>query len=224
MEDNFQIEKREEIIEIIKDKINDIDQIYRTGKSLDRYITVLINRKNEKKVEKYLTNDDYLKDIYKTLEAWDMNKRGAKLRKLSQIKQSFNKNMDYFIEIENMGANIIGINIENVKPVVKNLFNELYLMESNSKLVSFSKTLHFIFPYLFMPMDGQNTLKYFYNNASESFEKYFDIFSFFYDIAHEEIDWQKIVNDKNKWNTTIPKIIDNAIIIKMSQKSQIPED
>jgi hypothetical protein len=33
-------------------------------------------------------------------------------------------------------------------------------------------------------------------------------------IAHENIDRNKIIG-KNEWNTTIPKIIDNAIILKM---------
>ena len=35
-----------------------------------------------------------------------------------------------------------------------------------------------------------------------------------YDIAHEDIEWNKII-EKKKWNTTIPKTIDNAIILKM---------
>jgi len=206
--------KRNEIIEVIKNKIIEMDQRYRTGKSLDRYNIVFKNRKNEKNVIAYLSNDDYLLDIYKTLEAWDMNKRGAKLRKLSEIKKSFNKNIDYFSEIENMGANIIEIDLEKLKPIIQNLYNELYIMESGGKLVSFTKTLHFIFPHLFMPMDRQNTLQYFYGNTNESFNKFFEIFSLSYDIAHEEINWQKIIKN-NGWNKTIPKIIDNAVILKM---------
>jgi len=206
--------KKIEIIDVINEKINKMDEIYRTGKSFDRYKIVLNNHKNENSVKSYLTNDNYLLDIYKTLEAWDMNKRGAKLRKLSEIKQSFIKNMDYFIELEKIGLNIIGSNIDKIEPVIKKLYNELYIMESNSKLVSFSKTLHFIFPNLFMPMDRQNTLRYFYNNqTSESYNKFLDIFIFCHNICNENINWNNILN--NGWNSTVPKIVDNAIIIKM---------
>jgi hypothetical protein len=212
--------KKEEILEIIQDKIHIIDEKYRSGKSLDRYKIVLKNRKQEKNIKKYLSNDSYLFDIYKTLEAWDMNKRGAKLRKLSEIKQSLMKNIDYFLEIEKIGTDIVKINLDRIKPILQKLYNEIHLMESNARLVSFSKTLHFIFPNLFMPMDRQNTLSYFYSNPNdESFNKYFEIFSFCYDISREDINWNKII-EKKEWNTTIPKIIDNAIILRMLDFTQ----
>jgi hypothetical protein len=214
MIENIQV-KKGEIIDIINNKINLIDSKYRKGKSLDRYKTVLNNRRIEKNVQKYLYNENYLSDIYKTLEAWDMNKRGAKLNKLSEIKSSVKDNIKYFIELENLGANILNINLEEIKPIVKKLYNNLDIMKSNSKLVSFSKTLHFIFPHLFMPMDRKNTLNFFYSNSTtESFNKYYEIFMFCNSITHENIDWNKIIG-KNEWNTTIPKIIDNAIILKM---------
>lgn len=207
------LEKKDKIIEIINTKINSMDTFYRTGKSLERYLLVLNNRKNESNVKKYLSNDTYLTDIYKTLSAWDMNKRGAKLNKLSEIKQSISDNMELFLEIERMNANIIDINFMNLLPIVKKLYAKLCIMESGGKLVSFSKTLHFIFPHLFMPMDRQNTLMYIYNNTSESYNKFVEIFSLSYYIAQENINWKNIIG-KNKWNTTIPKIIDNAILLR----------
>jgi hypothetical protein len=65
-----------------------------------------------------------------------------------------------------------------------------------------------------MPMDRTNTLEYFYNNTGESVNKFLEILEFSYKLTKEEIEWKKYLN-KGKWNTTIPKIIDNAIILKM---------
>lgn len=209
--------RKEEILETLKNKIHTIDENYRSGKSLEKYKAVLKNRKSEKDVRKYLLNENNVFDIYKTLEAWDMNKRGAKLRKVSEIKLSFEKNIGYFIKLEKMGDDILKINLENIKPILEELYDKLHIMESEAKLVAFSKTLHFIFPNLFMPMDRKNTLNYFYSNSMDvSFDKYYEIFSFSYDIAHENVEWNKIIG-KEKWNTTIPKIIDNAIILKMQE-------
>ena len=176
-------EKKKEILETLKNKIHTIDENYRSGKPLTKYKTVLENRKSEKDVRKYLLNENNVSDIYKTLEAWDMNKRGAKLRKVSEIKQSFEENIDCFIELEKMGADILEINLEKIKPILEKLYNKLHIMESKAKLVSFSKTLHFIFPNLFMPMDRKNTLNYFYSNfMDESFDKYYKILSFSYHL------------------------------------------
>ena len=63
-------------------------------------------------------------------------------------------------------------------------------------------------------MDRTNTLQYFYNNTGESFTRFWEIFEFSYHFAKKNIEWTKIINT-GKWNTTIPKIIDNAIILKM---------
>ena len=44
---------------------------------------------------------------------------------------------------------------------LKTLFENMKVTNSNSKLVSFSKTLHFLLPNLVMPMDRANTLPFF---------------------------------------------------------------
>jgi hypothetical protein len=210
-------EKKNEILFVIKNEIQEIDAKYRTGKSLDKYRIVLNNRKLENNVKDYISN--YLSDIYDTLIAWDMNKRGAKILKLPEIIQSFKKNTECFMELEGIGTDITKIkesDLETIKIILCKLYYKLDLMKSGARLVSFSKTMHFIFPNLFMPMDRQNTLRYFYSNYNESFNKYFEIFTFFLSIAHEEIEWKEIIG-KEQWNTTIPKIIDNAIILQMKK-------
>lgn len=88
----------------------------------------------------------------------------------------------------------------------------LYVMKTNAKLVSNSKLLHFIFPDLLLPMDGKNTLMYFWNNTSESKSKYLQLIKWSYKMAvRQDVVWDDYLDEG--WNSTIPKIIDNAIIL-----------
>ena len=89
-------------------------------------------------------------------------------------------------------------------------------MIGKAKLVSNSKTLHFLFPNLLMPMDGLHTLTYFYHNTSESSDKYMELIKLSLEIMGKdsEENWKKCLGNGDKWwNTTVPKMIDNAIIL-----------
>ena len=63
-----------------------------------------------------------------------------------------------------------------------------------------------------MPMDRNNTLKYFYNNTNESLDKYLEVTNICLEIIYEKQEnWATYLDDK--WNATIPKMIDNSIIL-----------
>ena len=66
-----------------------------------------------------------------------------------------------------------------------------------------------------MPMDRQNTLRFFFGNTNESESYFLKIFGYSYEIA-KKIDLRQFL-DKT-WNLSVPKVIDNAIISKMSPK------
>ena len=84
-------------------------------------------------------------------------------------------------------------------------------MKTRGKLVSNSKLLHFLLPNMFMPMDRKNTLSYFYGNTGESKNKYIEIIELSYEIMRMPENWEGYLD--NRWNTTVPKMIDNAIIL-----------
>ena len=97
--------------------------------------------------------------------------------------------------------------------VVSDVYDRLHVMKTGGKLVSNSKLLHFIFPHLLMPMDRSNTLVYFYKYTNESKKQYLDILRWSYSMAKDSsIEWGKRLDDQ--WSSTIPKILDNAVIIK----------
>jgi len=206
--------RMDELKDIFKNKISTMDKKYRFGPSIYFYEKIYSIRKNTENITLFLENDKNIEYLYSTLLAWDMNSRGAKMRYFTDFRQSIIDNKKYFLNIENISTNLLNIQFSKINDSLKKIYNNLNIMYTNSKLVSTSKLLHFLFPELIMPMDRTNTLQYFYNNTGESFTRFWEIFEFSYYFAKENIEWTKIINT-GKWNTTIPKIIDNAIILKM---------
>ena len=60
-------------------------------------------------------------------------------------------------------------------------------------------------------MDRNNTLMYFYNNTSESENKYLEIIQFSHELIKNNQNFSALLD--NGWNTSIPKMIDNAILL-----------
>lgn len=211
--------KIKELKEIINLKIGNIDLKYRTGPSLYFYEKILERRKAEMNLIDFFKCERNLEYIYSTLVAWDMDGRGAKMKYFTNFKTSLEYNLKYFIEIEKIGTNILTTKLNDILLPLRKIYENIDIMQTNSTLVSLSKLLHFIFPDLIMPMDRSNTLMYFYNHTGESLNKFLEIFEFSYYLSKEDIKWNNIIG-KQKWNTSIPKIIDNAIILKLDKSTK----
>lgn len=203
------------LVNIINSRIHRIDVIYRHGPSLYFYSKTINLRRNTPKVDKFLRNDTNIELLYATLVSWDMNSRGAKMKDFIDFKSNIHDNIDAFKALEKKSGSILTTDLKDIKELLSLLYNGLSLMVSNQRLVSNSKLLHFIFPDLLMPMDSKNTLTFCYGNTSESIHKYFEVVDLSFRIAQEDIDWNSIVtDDDNLWNRSIPKVIDNAILIR----------
>ncbi len=155
--------------------------------------------------------------LYTTLIAWNMDSRGAKLSDFTQFYESILKNKEKFSNLQRYRLeSITDDEFDSIMKTSKILFEELELItkkENAPKLVTYSKTMHFIVPKLIVPIDRKYTLTFFKNNTiydnSKSFELFETIHHSFRKIA------QNINLDRykdNVWNLTIPKIIDNLII------------
>jgi hypothetical protein len=191
-----------------------------------QYLYNLLLQKREK-ID--IFSDEYLELTYTTLIAWNMNGRGAKLNDFELFKESIRKNKDKInslkeYKIENLTESEKNIFFETVD----DLFMDLDLIGKSwtgkkikSKIVTFSKTLHFLLPNLFVPIDRRYTLDFFYNNKmvpthediqkndNKQLEVFKELYELFLKLA-KTYDLSKYVD--NKWNANIPKIIDNAVI------------
>jgi len=197
-----------EIVRTIKTRISDINRFYRKGPDLYFYRRLISLRKNSSGVESFLNNNYCLEVLYATLVSWDMNTRGAKMKYFDDFKANILSCLEQLKEIEYLSEDA---EIAKLRPVLMETYRELDVMKTSARLVSNSKVLHFLFPNLLMPMDRENTLTYFYGNKSESVYKYIEIIELSFEIMKKLENWNDFLD--NEWNATVPKIIDNAIIL-----------
>jgi len=159
-------------------------------------------------------SDRFIELVYTTLVAWNMNTRRAQMKYFDEFKASILSNRERFTRLASskleMLSSVKGIEVK----VLYEIFSNLHLMESKGRLVSNSKVMHFILPDLVMPMDRQNTLKFFFKNTNESNGHFLRLFEFSHEIA-KKIDLTQYLDDK--WNLSVPKVIDNAILSKMEK-------
>jgi hypothetical protein len=208
--------KIEKIIQTIDSKISDINRFYRQGPDLYFYKRIFALRQSGS-IEQLLSIDNNIEILYATLVSWDMNSRGAKMLYYDEFKRCLIENIDNFNVLEKIEGNG-GIDKSSLIAQLGELYDNLNLMKTGGRLVSNSKVLHFLFPNLLLPMDRSNTLKYFYNNTQESKSKYLEIMDVCLEIMQHPVNWAKHLD--NNWNTTIPKLIDNAIILLVGKSTK----
>lgn len=67
-------------------------------------------------------------------------------------------------------------------------------------------------------MDRTNTLMYLYGNTYESKNRFIEIIRFSFETINSINYWEQYLD--NNWNTSAPKLIDNAIILLEKDKRQ----
>ena len=204
-------DKIKAIVNIVTTRIADINSRYRSGPSLYFYRRVLGLRRKFSNVRTFLSSDHNLEILYAVLVSWDMNSRRAKMKYFDDFKGSLISCRSELEAIENKLANFDITQEDGMLRLLKNAYSNLELMETAGRLVSNSKCLHFLFPSLCMPMDRVNTLQYLFNNTNESTDRYLDIIRFQFEVMRQSVQFEKYLDDH--WNQSVPKLIDNAIIL-----------
>lgn len=199
------------IVKTITTRIADINFLYRSGPSLYFYRKILTQRRNFHNIKEFLSSGYNLEILYAVLVSWDMNSRGAKMKYFDDFKSNLTSCRPELEAIENRSENFNFAQGNEMLVLLKNAYLKLELMETSGRLVSNSKCFHFLFPSLFMPMDRVNTLKYLYNNTNESIEKYLDAIRLQFEVMQKPVSFKKYLD--YRWNQSIPKLIDNAIIL-----------
>jgi len=147
-----------------------------------------------------------------------MNKRGAKLTSYDTFKKSLEYNKVCLVKLYEYKLHEINTNdIKTITDLLKQAFLNLRVMESKRKIVGVSKALHFLLPDLIMPIDNKYTMTayYGYNKYSNNPEQEFNIFKEIFNKTIEISNRLQLTStdvDGHQWNTSVPKLIDNAII------------
>ena len=75
------------------------NQEYRFAHDLEFYREIIAMHRNVQDIVKLIRNDDFCRKLYDTLEAWDMDKRGAKLNEYETVKESIQQHEPYLIDL-----------------------------------------------------------------------------------------------------------------------------
>lgn len=194
------------------------NEIYRSGHDLSFYRELIDMHRKHGKLEPLLGNNAFVKLLYETLEKWNMNQRGARLVAFDDFMKSIRFWKDYLVKLyEYKLYGDIDNEIKTINDMLGKVFIYVKVMQSKRKIVGVSKTLHFLLPDLIMPIDGKFTMPAFFgfNKNPNSPEKesitFKEIFNRTIEITNRlQLDPSDV--DGEKWNTSVPKLIDNAII------------
>jgi hypothetical protein len=190
---------------------------YRSGHDLECYREVIAAYR-ERGLQEMLEDKAVLQKLYETLEQWDMNKRGARMVPFPRFADSVRfwknslLNLDKFKLHEDIETEFLSI-----FQILEKVFCNIKVMESKRRIVGVSKTLHFFLPDLIMPIDSKYTMDAFYgynkfsNSPKGEFKTFKDIFERTYEIA-SRLNLSLEDADGILWKTSVPKLIDNAVI------------
>jgi len=186
---------------------------YRGGPSLHFYHRVRAVRQQHPSISSFLADNSALELVYATLVAWDMDGRGAKLQDYGDFCKNLRGAGQQLQAVEVALPNFTWTSRTAMISALESAYDSLTLMETNGRLVSNSKCLHFLFPAVCMPMDRRNTLTKIYGNGTyESKHKFLELINLAYDVV-AGLSNPSQYHD-TRWNTCDMKLVDNAIIIK----------
>lgn len=191
---------------------------YRPNSDGFKYYYSLIDQHRKSGITLLLSDPGFLRQIHETLKKWDMNYRNAILVEFSDFYESIKELSQKIIELADYSMGDLDENgIHEIEPSMRYVFENLKVMQSESRIVGVPKTLHFLLPRLVMPIDGKYTLSFFFGyrpyrkSLNWEYRLFIDIFEAFSNLAI----WMGLSRSDEEpkgWNTTVPKIIDNAII------------
>jgi hypothetical protein len=203
------------------------DNIKFSGPSVYFHKKVIEKIRQIEKHEQLFDDNLFFEYIYATLAAWGMHRMGeetAKMADYHEFKESICSNKEQILDLSGFKLQAIPDGkVDSVKTKLVSLFKNLRIMESETKLIGASKAIHHLLPDLVPPIDRQHTLRFFYGNTNITRgeeEIFLELFEKFREIATH------LRNEDFKFegfNTSLPKIIDNAIMgyvmMKLLKKS-----
>jgi len=187
----------------------------------------LIKKIKKDSYENLFSDNSFIEYLYATLASWGMHRmdKNTRMADFEIFKKSIIKNKDNFTKLSDI--KLRNVKIEDIKEKLLNIFRSLKIMSRDNapKFVAHSKIMHFLLPEFIPPMDKGHILYFFYGkdktNKKGKMVKtipkikneegmFINILEQFQNIANK-LDLTK-KDLKEEWDTSIPKIIDNAII------------
>lgn len=196
------------------------NEMYRVDSdSKHLYIELIGKFRRSQEYRKLILKDSsYIQLAYRTLEAWNMNQRGARLADFRSYERSITENIERLSSLSRYRLETLNrAQSDSLLADLWVLFNNLVVMTTKARIVGVSKTLHFLLPDLIMPVDRANILSLLYlggrysSEPQKEFADFKDILLAYSKLA-QHLGLSTVDVDGVGWNMSIPKLIDNAII------------
>ena len=169
-----------------------------------------------------LDNTRYLENIYATLASWGMHRMGptgAKMVDFNEFVHSINALKDDIVYLSAFKLHqLTRDDLDSLEKTLLQVFDRIKVMQSNVKLVGNSKVIHHLLPDLVPPIDRQYTLRFFFGSTwipqGEEIEKemFIEIMEEYRKICQRLNLKSEDYQNRGTFTTSIPKMIDNAII------------
>jgi hypothetical protein len=158
-------------------------------------------------------DEEFVKGLWRTLDAWGMNSRAARLLPSDGLSTNLRKNLSTLEALEVYHIDDTMLGDEEKVNRIWNVISEIQVTESENRVVSGTKMLHHLLPDLVPPMDRQYTRKFFQwytpqfqDNPREVF---LDMYVRFSRIARRTNPAQYVGEG---WRTSKTKVLDNAVV------------
>jgi len=174
--------------------------------------------------------EKHLQMIYAVLPSWGMHRMGntkAKVINFDKFEEQIDKVADDLRKLRRKDENILS---ENSVETALDLIFRIHISESESRLVSSSKTLHHILPDLIPPFDRAYSRRFMVQDHKKFDTHPIQLNSINREkeIAKEFITEMKVFIEKygkkmegykdDVFNTSLPKIFDNLIVVFIRDK------
>ena len=191
-----------------------------TGPSVYFHIKTLeIQQRNNTPCD-VLQDDLFFDYLYATLTAWGLHRMGpgaTKLTEIEELKASFLRQKEQIHALQSFEIDkILDNEVNSVTSKLWDVLDNLRVGVGETKIVAGSKAIHHLLPNLMPPIDGEYTLKFFYNNRGTALNQgdenaFKEIYPCFCQIASA---CTKKIEEHigHGMNTSKTKVIDNAIV------------
>jgi len=171
-----------------------------------------------------ITESDKIELIYSMLASWGMHrmgKTGARMKDFETFKNSVESVKKEINELKKMDVSNLMKEDNKGWEKLEKVFKAIDVMESDPILVANSKVMAHLLPNLVAPIDRQYTLKKLEFSFPDTKEKQWELFKeihlkFHYPVVSDKNFIKKanqwVKNEKNKWDTSLLKVVDNLVI------------
>jgi hypothetical protein len=166
----------------------------------------------------------FLWSLYKTLKAWGIGSQASKLRPFEDFVTALAAKSHEIAELDGISLEQDGLKMDILIWQLWDLILTVDIVGNASKLVACSKTLHHILPDLVVPMDRRYT-RVFFGWPGPKFQ--YDQFTCFGEAFRAFHQVSTSVRPSQYagtiWNTSLTKVIDNAIVGRILSAQEVPD-